>query len=45
MLATLLQLAGLTLLVTAGCLISLPVALGACGVAVLYVGMAADRGE
>jgi hypothetical protein len=45
MLATLLQIVGLVLLVTAGCLVSLPVALGAAGVVVLYVGVAADRGE
>jgi hypothetical protein len=43
MFATVLQLVGLLLLLTAGILVSLPVALGAAGVACLYVGLAADK--
>lgn len=45
MLGSVLQLVGLACLVAAGVMVSVPVALGAVGVAVLYVGLAADRGD
>ena len=44
MFGTVLQLVGLACLVTAGVLVSLPVALGAVGVLFVYLGLAADRG-
>jgi hypothetical protein len=44
MTGTVLQLAGLVALITAGVLVSVPVALGAVGVVLLYLGLASDRG-
>jgi len=44
MTGTVLQLIGLAALVTAGILISVPVALGAVGVVLLYLGLASERG-
>jgi hypothetical protein len=44
MLGSILQIAGLALLVSAGILVSVPATLGAAGVVALYLGLAADRG-
>lgn len=45
MAGTVLQLIGLAALITAGVLVSVPVALGAVGVVLLYLGLAAERGS
>lgn len=44
MLGTALQLFGLAALIAAGVLVSLPCTLGAVGVVLMYLGLAAERG-
>jgi hypothetical protein len=43
MFATLLQVVGLALILVAGVLVSIPVAVAAVGVVAVYVGLAAER--